>query len=393
MTGKNIIIVGQQPWDVAIGSNCKNIALEFSRDNRVLYVNAPLDRITSVRNRKDPKVRKRLDVIKGKTNGLQQVNANLWTLYPDCLVESVNWLSAGRLFEVVNKRNNRRFAKSILAAASQLGIRSYVLFNDNEVMKCLHLPELLAPELSVYYSRDYIVAAEYWKKHAPWLEPKMIARTDLCVANSVYLADYCRQYNPKAYYVGQGCELDLFQQSYYPVPAALGGLQRPLIGYVGSIVASRLDIDLIAHIARQHPAATVVLVGPQDEVFAGSRLHQEPNIVFTGPKDAGELPAFINAFDVCINPQLVNDLTRGNYPRKVDEYLAMGKPVVATATCTMESFREHVYLAHNKEEFATLIGTALAADEARLQADRKAFAATHTWHNSVQEIYKAINLS
>lgn len=43
---RDIIVVGQQPWDVEIGSNCKNIATEFAKHNRVLYVNSPLDRIT-----------------------------------------------------------------------------------------------------------------------------------------------------------------------------------------------------------------------------------------------------------------------------------------------------------------------------------------------------------
>lgn len=41
-------------------------------------------------------------------------------------------------------------------------------------------------------------------------------------------------------------------------------------------------------------------------------------------------------FDVCMNPQLVNEITIGNYPRKVDEYLALGKPVIATKTLTMD---------------------------------------------------------
>ena len=46
MQGKDIVITGIQPWDIEIGSNCKNIALEFSKKNRVLYINAPLDRNT-----------------------------------------------------------------------------------------------------------------------------------------------------------------------------------------------------------------------------------------------------------------------------------------------------------------------------------------------------------
>ncbi|RZL39701.1 MAG: glycosyltransferase family 1 protein, partial [Pedobacter sp.] len=43
---RDIVVVGQQPWDTPIGSNCKDLALEFSKHNRVLYINAPLDRRT-----------------------------------------------------------------------------------------------------------------------------------------------------------------------------------------------------------------------------------------------------------------------------------------------------------------------------------------------------------
>jgi len=58
ITNRDIIIVGQQPWDLELGSNCKDIALEFSKHNRVLYVNAPLDRITAIRYKNDLKVKK-----------------------------------------------------------------------------------------------------------------------------------------------------------------------------------------------------------------------------------------------------------------------------------------------------------------------------------------------
>ncbi|MEJ7660035.1 MAG: hypothetical protein WKG07_10665 [Hymenobacter sp.] len=43
--------------------------------------------------------------------------------------------------------------------------------------------------------------------------------------------------------------------------------------------------------------------------------------------------------------RLLNDITIGNYPLKIDEYLAMGRPVVATRTRAMELFADHVYLA------------------------------------------------
>ena len=49
--GRDIIVMGIQPWDIEIGSNCKNIALEFAKNNRVLYVNPPMVRSTMNRDK------------------------------------------------------------------------------------------------------------------------------------------------------------------------------------------------------------------------------------------------------------------------------------------------------------------------------------------------------
>ena len=32
---RDIVVFGIQAWDIEIGSNCKNIALEFAKNNRV----------------------------------------------------------------------------------------------------------------------------------------------------------------------------------------------------------------------------------------------------------------------------------------------------------------------------------------------------------------------
>lgn len=390
ITNRDIVIVGQQPWDVEIGSNCKNIALEMSRHNRVLYVNCPLDRITSMRERKDTKTKKRLAVIAGKENGLVKIQDNLWNLYPDCLVESVNWINVDFLFTAINKSNNKKFAASIWKAMDELSFSNVILFNDNEIMKCFYLKEFLQPSLSVYYSRDYILATPYWKKHGEKLEPLLIQKSDVCVANSTYLAEYCGQYNPASHYVGQGCELEIFQKEAFDTPEELKSLPHPVIGYVGALLVMRLDVNILLHMAQQNPAWTIVLVGPEDEAFQNSQLHRLNNVVFTGPKPASLLPDYINAFDVCINPQVANQLTIGNYPRKVDEYLAVGKPVVATRTKAMEIFSAHVYLADTKEDYCTLITKALKEDSTDVKKARKKFAAEHTWQNSVEAIYSAI---
>lgn len=392
MHGKDIVIVGQQPWDTEIGSNCKNIALELSKTNRVLYVNSPLDRITKIRNRADQKVKKRIDIIKGNRDGLERIHDNLWTLYPDCIVESINWIYFTSVFNFFNYANNRKLSKSIQKSLKRLDFQDFILFNDNEIFKAFYLKDFLKPKLSIYYSRDYMVGVEYWKRHGEKLEPELIKKSDLCVSNSMFLKEYCQAFNGNSFYVGQGCDLDIFNPNKISDLDLADVLEWPVIGYIGALQSIRLDIEIIREIAINRPEWTILLVGPEDEVFLKSNLHQIANIKFYGSKPYHHLPFYLSKFDVAINPQAVNNLTIGNYPRKIDEYLAMGKPVVATMTKTMQFFSNYVYLADSKEDFPLLIEQALKEDSAILREKRRKYALTHSWENSVAEIGKVVDL-
>lgn len=392
LENRDIVVVGQQPWDVEIGSNCKDIALEFAKHNRVLYVNSPLDRITLMRSKGDEKIQKRIAVIKGEAPSVVEIQTNLWNLYPDEMIESINWLPSQGLFDFFNKRNNKKLAKSILKAIAKLGFKNVILFNDNDMFRCFYLQEYLKPALSIYYSRDFMLAVDYWKKHGTKLEPELIAKSDIAVANSTYLANYCKQYNANSFYVGQGCDLALFAKPEATIiPEDMKPITKPIIGYVGALQSLRLDIAIIEHLATQEPNWHIVLVGPEDDAFKTSKLHEISNVLFLGSKPPTSLPAYINAFDVCINPQIVNAVTIGNYPRKIDEYLAAGKPTVATKTEAMSIFSEYVYLAETKDDYVMLIKKALANNTDVMSKERQAFATSHTWANSVKEIYKAIN--
>jgi len=393
LKNQNIIIVGQQPWDTEIGSNCKNIALEFSKQNRVLYINPPLDRISKIRHAHDKKVQKRISVIRGRQSGLEEISPGLFTLYPDCLIESVNWLPRGFIFKTINKLNNKRFYRSVQSVIENLGFKDAILFNDGDMFRSFYLTELLEPAASIYYSRDNMIATAYYRKHGLALEPLLIAKHDLCVANSEYLAAYCRKYNPNSAYVGQGCDFSLFDDFLrQPAPVLPPKFSGTVIGYVGVLTSARLDISLIAGIAKQKPEWNIVLVGPEDADFMFSELHKLANVHFMGARPTDELPMHINGFDICFNPQLVNDLTIGNYPRKIDEYLVMGKPTIATATPSMEAFKEHVCLAEGVEGYIAGIEILLSSNTAEKAGRRVAFARSHSWEKSVQEIYDALSL-
>ncbi|GGB16500.1 glycosyltransferase [Puia dinghuensis] len=388
----DFVIVGLQAWYYELGSNCKNIALELSKQHRVLYINMPLDRRTIFQKKDDPRIAKHLDLVRRRHTEVVQLGPNLWNYSPTTVLESINWLPSNFLFRFFNKINNRRLAADIRKAVDILGFKDYILFNDNDIFRSFYLKELLQPKLYIYYSRDNLLAVPYWKKHGTAFEPPHIAKADVGVANSIYLAGYLRQYNPKSYYIGQGCSLAVFNpNASYPLPDDLQGIPHPIIGYVGAIVNIRIDIRIILEIARTRPDWHIVMVGPEDDFFAGSTLHTLPNVHFLGRKDLATLPAYIAHCDVCINPQLINEMTIGNYPLKIDEYLAMGKPVVATRTVTMKLFEAHTYLADTPEEYVPLIEKAITENNATLQAERIRFANEHTWENVLKEFYRVIS--
>ena len=388
---RDIIIVGLQAWDIEIGSNCKNIAVEFAKHNRVLYVNAPLDRISSLRHRKKASVQKRLQIIKGEKESIEKIQDNLWNFFPRKKIESISRLKNNFLFDILNKRNNTIFAKEIQYAIEKLDFKDFIIFNDSDMLRSFHLKELLKPQLYIYYTRDNLISMDYWKVQGARIEPIHMQKADLVVANSTYLSRLASQYNKNTFYVGQGCDISAFNpQKTKPIPKDIQTIPHPIIGYIGALLTVRLDIDIIIQIAQSKADWSIVLVGPEDEDFKNSILHQLPNVHFLGNKKGKELPAYLNAFDVSINPQKLNPLTIGNYPRKIDEYLAMGKITVATKTEAMSVFKKHVYLAENKEDYVHLIEKGLQDNTAQKTEDRIRFAQEHTWENNVKAIYQYI---
>jgi glycosyltransferase involved in cell wall biosynthesis len=389
--GRDFIIIGLQPWYYEIGSNCKNIATRLALHNRVLYVNSPINRKTWLSRKKTKGVQEHHDLIKTKGEKIRLISPNLWEYYPPTIVESVNGIPYTRLVRSLTRLNNRRFAADIREAVTRLDFHDYLLFNDNDVFNGLFLKEALSPALSIYYMRDFLQGYPYFQRHLPVLEPELLRGSDLVVANSLYYSGYAARYNKRAYYIGQGCNIDLFDPSLpRPRPEALQAIKSPIIGYVGALDSERLDQQVIKGIALANSDWQVVLVGPEDEAFRTGGLHGIPNIHFLGRQPYQQLPAYITAFDVCINPQVVNPITRGNYPLKIDEYLAMGKPVVATRTEAMKLFEDYTYLAAQPEDYPRLISQALAENTVDQAHRRTAFAHTHTWDNSILDLYHAI---
>lgn len=393
----DFIITSLQSWDIEIGSTIKNTAAEISKLHRVLYVNPPMDiasrlRILAGKGQLSPTSRRQLEVIQGKSSPLRQINENLWVLDSPFIIHSVGQLPTW-MFEYLNRQNGKRIGNWIVRQANDLGFNDYTHLIDTDLFRSLHLKEYIHPAISIYYRRDYVIGFPYWRKHGPRCEEKLVRQSDIVLANSSYFAEQLRPLNPNTYVLNTGVDLELYDAArHWERPLDMQSIPSPIVGYTGAIIESRLDSELLYNIAKQLPGYSFVFVGPEDEHFKSHPLHELKNVFFTGRKEVGELPQYIQYFDICINPQILNPITDGNYPLKIDEYLAMGKPIVATSTHTMRSvFAQYTHLAISVEEWISALEIAASeADNKKLADARIAFAHTHSWGHSVMTIYNAI---
>lgn len=393
MENHDFIITSLQSWDIEIGSTIKNTALEISKRNRVLYINTPMDYATWLRGSKNKSYNYRMSVIKKHIPEVRQINENMWVVDCPFMIYPVNQLPGSCFFDFINKLNNRKIANRILSAANELKFKNYIHLIDTDIYRSQYLKEMIHPLVSIYYCRDFVIGEAYWKKNGTRLEPLLATKSDIVLANSTFFAERFRKYNSKTYPIETGVNLTLYDVTKeWEVPKDLKQIPHPIVGYVGTINSTRLDSELLLRLAQQRPQYTFVFTGPEDEGFSNHPIHQLKNVFFLGKKTVDVLPAYISGYDICINPQIVNEITDGNYPLKIDEYLAMGKPTVATSTHTMRDiFSAHVFLPTNESEYLSALDQAM---NETLSVDKReariCFAQTHSWGHSVQKIYNII---
>ncbi|AEI49769.1 glycosyltransferase [Runella slithyformis] len=388
----NIVITSRQIWEEThLGSNIRDMARVLSQSHQVLFVNDPLDWSAVISQKSGRAALRREFLAKHQGQRLIQDGNNLWVLNPESVIASINWLPDGALYDWFNRINTQKIAREIIAAVQKLGWDSFILINDNDMLQGFFMKELLQPKVSVYYLRDNFLAVDFWRKHGLRLEPLLMKKVDMIASNSIYLANQAGRYNPTSVYVGQGCDLQLFDSGKIDgIPADLQAIPHPRIGYAGALTGLRLDGELLETVARQRPDWQVILIGSTDDSFPVERLKTLPNIHFLGSKTPQQIPAYLEGMDVLINPQKLNEVTIGNYPRKIDEYLAMGKPIVAVKTETMSLFKDHVNLAETSDAFIAHIEDILRGKELSTAGERIAFAHQHSWENSVGDLIQAI---
>ena len=172
-----------------------------------------------------------------------------------------------------------------------------------------------------------------------WLERRTFRTADVCVATNESYRRIAieRGARPpaKVFVVRSGP--DLRRLRVLPPTPALRKGRRYLVGYVG-VMGRQEGIDgllaSVQHIVQVMKRTDIQfgLVGGGTELAAMRKLAEELGVAdyvtFTGRVPDEELLAMLNTADVCVNPDVANDMNDKSTMNKIMEYMALGKPIV-----------------------------------------------------------------
>jgi glycosyltransferase involved in cell wall biosynthesis len=208
-------------------------------------------------------------------------------------------------------------------------MHSYVLWYYTPM--ALGFTRHLRPAASVYDCMDELSAFFGASAVLRERDRELLRHADLVFTGGRSLHEAKRELRPTAHLFPSSIDAAHFRRARHSQldPADQAALRRPRLGYFG-VIDERLDLELLAGIADLRPDFELVMIGPVAKIDPAT-LPRRPNIHYLGQKPYAELPAYIAGWDAALMPFAHNASTRYISPTKTPEYLASGRPVVATA--------------------------------------------------------------
>lgn len=297
----------------------------LARDNRVLWVNSIGYRAPAASKADMSRAFKKL---KDAFAPMREVEPNIFVLN----VLAIPAYKRSALRDL----NRRLIAFQVRRAMRRLGFRRAInwVFNPAAGVVAGKLGE----EKIIYYCVDeYASFLGVSTESLAATEADLLRRADAVFVSADRLYRSKHGLNPHTFLVRHGVDYDHFRKTLDPgtvVPGEIAGLPRPIIGYFGLIGQDWVDIDLLVHVAKRFPGASLVMLGKA--TMDVSRLEALSNVHLLGRKTYESLPAYSKGFDVALIPFPISEVTLNANPLKAREYLASGLPVVSTAIPEVE---------------------------------------------------------
>jgi teichuronic acid biosynthesis glycosyltransferase TuaH len=382
-----IVFISLEPWDDVWRRNqflCDGL-LRRSDATHILFVQPPSDNSFAVRSRNFAKIQLSASLLSGGYEGrLQLFTPTKW--FPNS-------------FPLGRKLNESSLTKQVAGALASIGwSATHLWINQHEAASLLDAG--IAAQ-SIYDITDDWTTFSGNQAHLEVVTDQdhklCVGATQVIVCSDQLFEDKFNLVKPnRLHLIPNGVHVDHYvsvtddNKQQHPVTL---DWQKPVYGYTGTVHGDRVDVNLVAEIAKLNPKATIAMVGPnlldrEDQL----RLSKYSNVVFTGAMPYVELPEVMRAFDVCIVPHVVTSFTESLNPIKLWEYLAAGKPIVSTNVAGFRDFPKLLHVSDSHEGFLKNLDSALNEDSS-IAVARQAVAQQHSWDKRIDQVIQILGVS
>lgn len=301
-------------------------------------------------------------------------------VYNTLPVIPVNWVNSQLLFNILMKINAWLVGFSIKKILKSVDKENTSLVNAFNPIYGWFTKRYWNGIPSTYYSYDEISGTEWASKWGAIYETKYAKQVNEIITSSSHLKEKFDRIHKKVACVKNGVNLSVFKQGQIETT------RNHVLGYVGAI-DQRIDLDLLKDLAQALPDYKIEMLGPlKVEIF-----NEIPsNVVFLGTLDQSEIPDIAAKWDVCIIPFVKNQLTKAIYPLKINEYLAMGKPVVTTDFSDLSDFEQLISITETNKDFITATKKELRYNNRVKIQKRIEFSLQNSWESRAESFRLAL---
>lgn len=382
MYNNDVVIFAGALFDSNLWTNRQQVAVRLAeRGHRVLYVEPRQFLLTRL-----------LGKFPGKGSAIKwlkrsrkpwQAQKNLW------VVSQYNLIPRSREVDLISKINHKINARRIVSILKKIGFMNpAILIYDTEAAQYLNL---FSASRIVYDCVDDHRTQAGVNRNPKRVEEEEIAiakRADGVSVTTEYLLKRFEKINSNTRLVPNAADIARFRDCQGREPEDIKNIRHPRIGTVGALDVYKIDFQMLFEVAKKHNEWSFVLVGPVENIgrVNNGQLYEDlsrlKNVFFLGQKKMEEVPFYVRAFDVAMIPYVKSSYNDSSFPLKFWEFMASGKPVVATNLPALRQYKEFFSFGDSISDFESGIKMALT-DNKELSQKRVAESEKHDWGKRV----------
>ena len=387
LKGENIICIANTSWFGNYAKSTVQLMERLARDNKVLFVEYHYtykDILATLQGKQNAPVSRML----GLKKRLQRITTSVGTEVYNLVIPSalpVYFLKNETIFNCIFGLNTCIYKNYLKRIIRKTGFNNPIVITAYNPFYGLSLIGKLQEKTHIYYCYDGVESGFFGKRIFKF-EDEFSRKAAAVITTSDYLHQSKLPLNSHSYVVKNGVDFPVFARF---AKQFVYNHKRKRVGFIGSL-DPRFDIDTVEYAVQKLSEFDFEFTGDMRNETMKSRLSRYPNVRFFDPVKPNEVPELLARYDVGIIPYLVNEVNKNIYPLKINEYLAVGVPLVMNAFADLPEFEGMVSVAIDKDDFCRKLVDETENDSAEKIQKRIAFASANSWDARTQQFAEII---